>query len=350
MFLHAGLLHLLGNMLILYLAAPFIEDVWGRLVFGAFYLLSGLAAAGAHIASAPESTVPMLGASGAIAGVMGAFLVRYGSSRIEFFYMIGFLARGTFWAPAWLMLPLWLVEQVLLGLMTSSLGVQGGVAYWAHVGGFVFGGLVAGCIKAGRVEERFLAPALEEKSSPTLQRTDPRLDEAHAAREAGDARRAWTLLSEVLTDNPRDRDACLTLWDVALQRGWTAQAAPAMLQALRLELNKGETELAVEHWQELVEHVPSPPAEAALIARLVPALVAEGHPDHAVHAGRALLEAGAARVPTAQVLRVARALRGADPQTAAACARLTLDRADLHQSERLDAERMIGVAETVTHR
>jgi membrane associated rhomboid family serine protease len=138
MFLHAGFLHLIGNMLMLYLAGPFIEDVWGRPLYAAFYVVAGIAAALAFVATNSDVSVPMIGASGAIAGVMGAFLVRYTNTQIHFFYWIGLFFRGTFSAPAWVMLPLWFAEQLFMAAMLEDVS-GGGVAYWAHIGGFVFG-------------------------------------------------------------------------------------------------------------------------------------------------------------------------------------------------------------------
>src|SRR5262245_33060925 len=145
MFMHSGFLHLFGNMLFLFLAGCAIEDAWGRPLYLIFYLASGLIATGAHQVIYPHSASPLVGASGAIAGLMGAFLVRLAKTRIRFFYLIWLLflgfRTGTFFAPAYVVLPLWLLEQFLAASFDDGSG--GGVAVWAHIGGFVFGAVVA---------------------------------------------------------------------------------------------------------------------------------------------------------------------------------------------------------------
>ncbi len=163
MFLHGGLGHLLGNLLILFLVGPFVEDAWGRPLYAGFYLFSGLAAAVVHLAFHAGSMVPVIGASGAIAGVMGAFLVRYWNTRMRFFYMIGFIVRGTFTAPSWLMLSLWAALEIVSGVASSTAGIVAGTAHWAHVGGFATGVGVALAMRHWRIEERFVHPAIESR-------------------------------------------------------------------------------------------------------------------------------------------------------------------------------------------
>ena len=167
MFIHAGFFHLFGNMLFLFLAGCAIEDAWGRPLYLAFYLVAGLIATGAHQVIYPHSASPLVGASGAIAGLMGAFLVRLAKTRIRFFYLIWLLflgiRTGTFFAPAYIVLPLWLLQQFLMASFDD--GSEGGVAVWAHIGGFVFGAAVATVIKLTRFEEKFIAPAIEKKVS-----------------------------------------------------------------------------------------------------------------------------------------------------------------------------------------
>ena len=137
MFMHGGWLHLIGNMWFLWIFGNNIEDSMGHLRFVVFYLLCGLGASGAQVVAAPGSPVPMVGASGAISGVMGAYLLLYPKVRIHtlffFFVFIRVLA-----IPAWFVLGEWFVIQLLGGFGTPAEG-GGGVAFWAHVGGFVAG-------------------------------------------------------------------------------------------------------------------------------------------------------------------------------------------------------------------
>ncbi len=138
LFLHGGWLHLLGNMLFLWIFGDNVEDAMGHGPFLAFYLICGVVANLAHIAANPLSREPTIGASGAIAGVLGAYLVRYPRARVQWLVFLGFFVTFL-WLPAVLFLPLWIGLQLLSGL--ASLGVQqtGGVAWWAHIGGFFTG-------------------------------------------------------------------------------------------------------------------------------------------------------------------------------------------------------------------
>jgi membrane associated rhomboid family serine protease len=136
MFLHGGWMHLLGNMWFLWLFGNNVEDSMTRPRFLAFYLLCGIAAALAQVFAQPDSIVPMVGASGAISGVMGGYLVLYPRVRVYTLVPVGLFI--TVALPAWAMLIYWMVLQVAGGVMSIS-AEGGGVAFWAHIGGFVAG-------------------------------------------------------------------------------------------------------------------------------------------------------------------------------------------------------------------
>jgi membrane associated rhomboid family serine protease len=141
MFLHGGWAHLLGNGLFLWVFGNNVEDSMGRLRFVVFYLVCGLAAAVAQVIAAPASPVPMVGASGAISGVMGAYLVLYPHARVNMLFVFVIYVR-VFAVPAWLVLLYWFGLQLLAALPELSRAqqaVEGGVAVMAHVGGFVAG-------------------------------------------------------------------------------------------------------------------------------------------------------------------------------------------------------------------
>src|SRR5271155_3819519 len=138
MFLHASWLHLLGNMLFLWIFGDNIEDYLGHFTYLIFYLVSGFAAGMAHIFLNASSGVPSVGASGAIAGVMGAYFVLYPRARVLMWFPPIFF----FHLPAWLVLGYWFFVQFLSGAATSiaeTSQTSGGIAFWAHVGGFVAG-------------------------------------------------------------------------------------------------------------------------------------------------------------------------------------------------------------------
>jgi len=137
MFLHAGWIHVLGNMLFLWVFGDNVEDVLGHGKFLLFYLLCGTVAAMTQVMIDPSSTVPIVGASGAIAGVMGAYLVKFPRSDVKL--VAWFILIFTFDLPAWLMLVYWFGVQLLGGLGSASEASTGGTAFFAHVGGFLAG-------------------------------------------------------------------------------------------------------------------------------------------------------------------------------------------------------------------
>jgi membrane associated rhomboid family serine protease len=140
MFTHAGLLHLGGNMLFLWIFGNNVEDAMGPVRFVVFYLLAGLAALALQVAIGPNSVVPTLGASGAIAGVLGGYIVLYPRARVlTLIFLIIFFTFIEI--PAYLFLFIWFAQQAIFGAvdLTTPSGGGGGVAYFAHVGGFAFG-------------------------------------------------------------------------------------------------------------------------------------------------------------------------------------------------------------------
>lgn len=136
MFLHGGWMHLAGNMLFLWIYGDNLEEEMGHVGFLAFYLAAGLAAAGLQTWADLGSRIPMVGASGAIAGVMGGYLLMYPKAKVDVLVIIVIFFR-IFAIPAWIVLGLWFAIQIFGGLNTP--GDLGGVAYWAHAGGFIAG-------------------------------------------------------------------------------------------------------------------------------------------------------------------------------------------------------------------
>jgi membrane associated rhomboid family serine protease len=142
MFLHASWSHILGNMLFLWVFGPEIEDAMGPMRYLAFYLVGGVVAMLAQVAASPSSTVPNLGASGAIAAVMGAFLITYPRDQIKTVLIIFVFVRVRL-IPAAVLIGLWFLMQ-LVSVGTVATAQTGGVAYLAHIGGMVFGALTGG--------------------------------------------------------------------------------------------------------------------------------------------------------------------------------------------------------------
>ena len=149
MFLHGGWMHLIGNLWFLWVFGNNIEDAMGPVRFTVFYLVAGVVATLAHVLTDPSSAVPLVGASGAISGVMGAYLVLYPRARVHtlFYFLIFFRIIPL---PAWVILGYWFLIQ----LLSSGAGAGGGVAYAAHVGGFVTGLLLVPIFARGRRRRR----------------------------------------------------------------------------------------------------------------------------------------------------------------------------------------------------
>ena len=151
MFMHASWSHIIGNMVFFWAFAPEIEDAMGHFKFAVFYLVGGIVAFGAQIAFDPHSTVPNLGASGAIAAVMGGFLVTYPRDEIRSILVIFVFAQITYISSA-LLIGAWFVMQ-LFSIGQIATAQSGGVAYLAHVGGFIFGAVTARLFEGNRAIE-----------------------------------------------------------------------------------------------------------------------------------------------------------------------------------------------------
>lgn len=136
MFLHGGFMHLAGNMLFLWIFGDNMEDELGHVRFVLFYIASGLGAAALQIIADPTSQIPMIGASGAIAGVMGGYLLLFPKARVDVLFIFVVFFR-VFPVPAWIMLVVWFGLQVVSGMLGDA--SAGGIAYWAHAGGFMVG-------------------------------------------------------------------------------------------------------------------------------------------------------------------------------------------------------------------
>jgi membrane associated rhomboid family serine protease len=154
MFLHGSWMHLIGNMWFLWIFGNNIEEAMGGLRYLLFYLLCGIIASGSQVLSNPDSVLPSIGASGAIAGVLGAYIMLYPRARIWTLIFLGFFMR-LLYIPAGFILGYWFLIQVLGGSM-AGMQDAGGVAFWAHIGGFIAGIALVGAFK--KREVRFFNP------------------------------------------------------------------------------------------------------------------------------------------------------------------------------------------------
>ena len=235
-FLHGGWLHLIGNMWFLWLAGFILEDNWGRLLYSIFYLVAGAAALQFYAWCAPGSYIPLVGASGAVAALMGGFLVRFPRMRIEMgFYSLIF--RHRFKAPAYALLPFWLAMEFLYGAVS---GTSSPVAHWAHVGGFLFGmGAAYGIMRSG----------LEQKASEAIESkigwsADPDILRASEALEKSNFEEAAAILENHLRQKPSSVDALEILQQVHWRHGDMRAYLEVTAQLCQLHLRAQDTEAA----------------------------------------------------------------------------------------------------------
>jgi membrane associated rhomboid family serine protease len=251
LFVHASLLHLLGNMIFFFATGPFLEDVLGRVLFTLVYLLSGVAALAAHTWQNPGSLAPVIGASGAIAGVMGAFLVRLRTSRIRMLFVPIILlpwVRFRFLVPAFVFLPLWFIAQFWLAM---NLAEPGSVALWAHVGGFVFGAGAMLLILLLGIEKRWIHPRIEAR---VAWNQPAGLVEAFDAQERGEVKVARRRAEGVLREDPTNVDARRFAYDLALQERDSAAFGREATRLLDLYVARGDNDLATHLIGEACAH------------------------------------------------------------------------------------------------
>jgi membrane associated rhomboid family serine protease len=241
-FLHGGWLHIIGNMWFLWLAGAILEDTWGRLIYPAFYLIAGILAFQVHAMVNVGSFTPVIGASGAIAGLMGAFLVRFPTTKIEMGYLLFFRFVRFKMAAYWL-LPVWLLMEVLYG---SLFGQSSGVAHWAHVGGFAFGALIAVAVRKSGLEQ-MAEKGIQEKISWV---SHPLLAEASEQIEKGQLDPAAGNLQKLLLEKPDSIDAYRMLQRIYWQKSDLPAQRDALTKLLALEIKANDHEGAAQTFQD----------------------------------------------------------------------------------------------------
>jgi membrane associated rhomboid family serine protease len=219
-FLHGGWLHLIGNMWFLWLAGFVLEDAWGRLTYSIFYIIAGVAALQFHSWTNSGSLIPTIGASGAVAALMGAFLVRFPKIKIEMLWVYFLFRTRRFKASAYWLLSLWLLTEVFYGTL---FGEATGVAHWAHIGGFLFGAVAALVIRYSGIE-RTVNAAIEQKVTWTC---DPEITQAQAYIDQKQVDKAAAILQKLTEAKPMSFDA----WNLLREIYWQKQDYPAYLDA-----------------------------------------------------------------------------------------------------------------------
>jgi membrane associated rhomboid family serine protease len=293
MFIHGGWLHLFGNLLLLYITGPFIEDLWGRPIYASFYLTMGAFSALMYASHYPDFTGPLIGASGAIAGVMGAFLVNFYKTKINFFYWIGFFFRGTFEAPAFVMLPIWVLLEFFNASVIDSIQAEGsgggGVAHWAHVWGFVFGVLVALGLKYFKIEEKYIHPKIEAKIQNGEGSVDVVITAMHK-KNMGRIDEAYDILLEEAKKNPMRKDVVDVLWDVGVEMGNREEAATFFVKLIENEVRHDHLDVALKRFMDLKSKFPQASISATYRFTLLKYLVESREMDEAKKLATELLE------------------------------------------------------------
>jgi len=247
-FLHGGWLHLIFNMWFLWLTATAIEDLWGRIPFLVFYLFSGIIASLTHTIIFSEVKQPLIGASGAIAGTMGAFFIKFSKTRINMFYllMITFYPRhGTFKAPAYIMLILWLLQQFFYALLDPK-GILG-VGFWAHIGGFIFGALAAYILVITGVEKSFL---LSKTEAATTFYQNPLFTEALTLYDAAKYQDAELKLMKLLNEDPEHLESQMLMFQIAAKKLDNETANKYLSLVIENYIKKNELATAAELYRE----------------------------------------------------------------------------------------------------
>lgn len=240
-FMHAGWLHLIGNMWFLWLAGAILEDTWGRVIYPAFYLIAGLLAFQVHALVNAGSLTPTLGASGAIAGLMGAFLVRFPTTKIEMGWLIVYRFIRFKMAAYWL-LPVWLLTEILYG----SVGQASGVAHWAHIGGFAFGAVIALAIQKSGLEQ-MAEKGIQDKIAWV---SHPLLADAGDQVEKGQLSQAAATLQRLIAEKPDSIDAYRMLQRIYWQQSNIPAHRDALEKLLELEIKAKDHEGALHTCQE----------------------------------------------------------------------------------------------------
>jgi membrane associated rhomboid family serine protease len=281
-FLHGGWIHLIGNMWFLWLAGFILEDTWGRVIYPLFYLVAGAAALQFYGWCAHGSYLPLIGASGAVAALMGAFLVRFPKMKIEMLlFLIVFRIR--FKAPAYWLLPLWLAMEFFYG---SALGTTSPVAHWAHVGGFLFGMAGAFALQQSGMEQK-ANDAIESKLSWS---GAPEVVQASEAMEQGKLDEAASILQKHVAANPNSADALNLLQQAHWRRSDMAAYRDATVQLCQVYLKNQDQDNAWRAFEEY-QNAGGDKMPAATWLEIIRSLETQQHFDRAVSEYERLAEA-----------------------------------------------------------
>jgi membrane associated rhomboid family serine protease len=340
---HSGWLHLLGTLVLFLLAGPTLEDLWGRRVFAASLALLALVSAGVFALAHVGADRALVGASGVVAGLVAAVVVRFRNQEVDFLRWLAPFAEVELRAPAWALAVAWAAYESLLWWVVQGAlpgGVDNAVGYTAHAAGALLGGLLPfGLARLGWEERCGCAP------QPALKQAGAkRFDFQNVldARAAGDADGAFAMLKAELRRSARNRDAVTTFWEMAIERGVAEEAAPFMLQLVREELRRGAGEVAVAQWREVAQHLPTAFLDPSTLVRLVPIIGRVDGDEHALLALQQALDVRNEGLTPAAAAQAARLAADLEPELAVSAARRALASQTLEKGSRLELEQLVA--------
>ena len=324
-FVHGGWMHLVGNLLFLWLVGLNLEDRWGRARFLAFYLTGAVVSALAYRLVHRGSPTPLVGASGAIAAAMGAFALCYATTKIRFVYAYWIFLRprwGSFYAAAWVALPLWFAQQLVYAFFEASAGSA--VAYSAHVGGFAMGAVTALVLRRSGLDQRFDA---EAEAEVTAFQEAPEFVDATVAAERNDVAAAERSLDALLAKDPMHHEGRLLALRLASQGHDAARIQANLAPALESLVARKEFASVSTTWVDLRRHNPE--------------LVPDERTVRAVLSAARRHEAPGALVDAVQIGLRHHPKLDALPGALWACGEV-LERAGRHDEARKAFERIVG--------
>ncbi len=335
-FLHEGWLHLIGSGIFLFFLGAGIERVWGHALFGVFALASSVAAATGFRIGAAELDAALIGASGMIAGLLAAFVLRFAPPRAEASYwpvLVG--------ALCWLTLPAvfgWHGSIVPGPTADVELSALQRASFWSVGGGLVFGFAITAVMMLGKIESALFDTDAAPVKQPSV---DPDLAAALDARANGQSAEAFELISALLERKPEHRAALLAMWEVALELGRHSDASRAMLRVVRDEVRRNASS-AVDHWLDLTRRGLHGEAEPALLIHIALMLCEAGHRVEALGALKTALEISVHSDAPEIAARVARASRSLDRGFTEAAAWHALGSMDLSFRDRQNLENLLA--------
>jgi membrane associated rhomboid family serine protease len=289
-FAHGGWLHLIFNLWFLYLVGCNLEDRWGRLRFLLFYLAGAMIAALSFKIWHPDGTLPLVGASGAVAACMGAFMVCFGGTRIRFAYaifLLFFFRWGTFTARAFWALLLWFLGEAVDAFFEGAAPGSTAVAYSSHVGGFLMGAVIAGLWRITGFDEK-MQTEVDEKD--VVFRENPLFARAIDLRKAGRAREAMQVLNELVAQDPRHQPALEEMFLLSLELkddDTLHQSAAGLIGSYTLDKNFSQV---INAYKRILEYAPSYVPEDKTLLQVVRAAREVGDMDAALEAVETLEE------------------------------------------------------------